>query len=194
MKRYLIFLPTIIGIIALSVISVSIAFADTNDKDNSSVNKFASKVASILGLSETDVSNAMSQAKEELILESIESKLSDMVSNGLITQDEADKKLNDIDSDFLEKGVNGHPKKGLRGKGWGHKKQWDKGLKDSKEYDLEMKRKHEFYDVAEDSQLKESYIKIRESKIEEMKARIDAAVAAGAITQQQADQRLNRIK
>ena len=183
-----------IGVIALSVISVSIAFADTNDKDNSSVNKFASKVASILGLSETDVSNAMSQAREELFQEAIESKLSDMVSNGLITQDEADKKLNDIKSGSLEIGAKGYHKKGLRGKGWGHKKQWDKGLKDSKEYDLEMKRKHEFYDVAEDAQLKESYIKIRESEINEMKARIDAAVEAGEITQQQADQRLNRVK
>ena len=183
-----------IAVIALSVISVSVAFADTNDKDNSSVNKFASKVASILGLSETDVSNAMSQAREELFQEAIESKLSDMVTNGLITQDEADKKLNDIKSGSLKIGAKGHHKKGLRGKGWGHKKQWDKGLKDSKEYDLEMKRKHEFYDVAEDAQLKESYIKIRESEINEMKARIDAAVEAGEITQQQADQRLNRFK
>lgn len=190
-----------IAVIALSVISVSVAFADTNDKDNPSGNKFAAKVASILGLSETDVSNAMSQAKEELFQDAIESrrtaiesKLSDMVTNGLITQDEADKKLNDIKSGSLKIGEKGHHKKGLRGKGWGHKKQWDKGLKGSKEYDLEMKRKHEFYDVAEDAQLKESYIKIRESQINEVKVRLDAAVEAGEITQQQADQRLNRFK
>ena len=140
MKRQLIFLPTIIAVIALSVISVSVAFADTNNKDDSSGNRFASKVASILGLNETEVSNAMSQARKELILESAESKLNDMVGKGLITQDEADEKLNDIKSNPLE--TKGYLKKswGHKGwdhKGWGHKKQWDKGLKDSKEYDLD---------------------------------------------------------
>ena len=100
MKRILIFLPLIIAIVAVSAISVSVVFADESEEDTSSVNKFASKVASILGLDETRVNDAIDQARRELIREATESKLNALVESGKMTQEEADEKMNSIKSNF----------------------------------------------------------------------------------------------
>lgn len=62
--------------------------ADTTD--NSSASTFASKVATVLGLDESQVADALKQARQEMQGEVVGNLLDKAVEKGLITQDEAD--------------------------------------------------------------------------------------------------------
>ena len=97
-------LPIALLIVALSVISVTTLFAKEDDATSPAVTPFASKVANILGMDEVKVFQVIEQAKSELQTERMSKKLSQMVEEGKLTQEEADEKLADLASDFKADG------------------------------------------------------------------------------------------
>ena len=97
-------LPIALLIVALSVISVTTLFAKEDGATTSAVTPFASKVANMLGMDEVKVSQVIEQAKSELQTERIGKKLSQMVEEGKLTQEEADEKLADLASDVEANG------------------------------------------------------------------------------------------
>ena len=97
-------LPIALLIVALSVISVTTLFAKEDDATSPAVTPFASKVANILGMDEVKVFQVIEQAKSELQTERMSKKLSQMVEEGKLTQEQADQKLGDLAFDFEAKG------------------------------------------------------------------------------------------
>ena len=91
MKRRWIVASIAVAVLALGVFTAGIVFAQTtDDEDTSTVSKLASKVASILGLDEDTVEDAIAQARQELMDEAIQAKLDAMVEAGYLTRQQAD--------------------------------------------------------------------------------------------------------
>ena len=98
MKRLSIIIPLTVALILVFTIGFSVIFAQGNAKDESNVSKLAVKVADILGLDSAVVDGAIKEAARELRLNAAQKKLSALVDNGVLTQDQADEKLNLIQS------------------------------------------------------------------------------------------------
>lgn len=94
MKRKLIILPVAATMIVVGIFTAGAVMAqgnDTNGTDTTpAVQSFASRVASILGLDETTVQNAMDQAHKDMQDEAMKAKLDAMVEQGRLTQEQAD--------------------------------------------------------------------------------------------------------
>ncbi len=125
-KKWLI-VPVIVGVVA--IISTTAIFAQTpTPTPGTPAKTFASRVASILGLSETQVKDAMDQANKEMHNEAIKAKLGAAVASGRITQAQADEYyqwyqsrpegLEGLGGPGRGKGFGGH--RGPRGFGFGH--------------------------------------------------------------------------
>ena len=90
MRRRWLFIPLVAVALAF-VITGGAAVAQSGDSDSdSTVGKFAERVASILGLEASQVQDAMEQASTELKDERVQSKLDSLVEDGTITQEQAD--------------------------------------------------------------------------------------------------------
>ena len=98
MKKLRIIIPLTIAVVAVAIISFSIALAQGNEGGDSNVSKLATKVAEILGLDTAVVDDAIKQAREELRDEAIQKKLDALVEKGRLTQEQADEYLNWIQS------------------------------------------------------------------------------------------------
>ena len=98
MKKLRIIIPLSIAVVAVAIISFSIAFAQGNEGGDSNAGKLATKVAEILGLDTAVVDRAIKQAREELRDEAVQNKLNALVENGKLTQEQADEYLNWIQS------------------------------------------------------------------------------------------------
>ena len=111
-----------IGITSILTLTISlgVVFAQGNgDSDSGPVNDFVARVAEILGIEEVKVKDAFDQAKKEMF----ESRLREAVESGKLTQEEADEKL---------EWLNSNPKSGFY-KGKMGKHDWRGGkLKDHK--------------------------------------------------------------
>ena len=133
-KRWLI-IPAVVVALAVALVGGVVLAGGVGDGGKGKFGErsgegFVARVASILGLGEDTVSDAMEQAKQEMYAERLEAWLDEMVEAGKITQAQADEY-----KDWLEnrpeglgplegKGFGGHHK--FRGKGrWG-KGDWDK--------------------------------------------------------------------
>ena len=200
-------------------------FAQENDNQTKEapINRFLSKVASILGIEEETLTSAMDQAKQEIhdeAKEELKAKLQASVDNGEITQEQADAKL-----EVFDKGFNNTPKKwgkdGKKQKGFDkhekgddirsqirdRKPNWpDKPQLDIAKIQAELKElvaKGEITQEEADEKLKE----LKNNKpgfpgkrgpdprdMEAIKSRIQKAIDDGEITQEQADERLNGLK
>ena len=90
MKKRLFIATLLVGVLAIGITGGTVLAQEGGSEDNSPVGKFASRVASILGLDEAQVEDAMKQAARELQDEALQEKLNRMVENGVITQEEAD--------------------------------------------------------------------------------------------------------
>ena len=183
-------------------------FAQESDKTvkEKPINKFFSKVASILGIQEIVLTNAMEQAKQEIqdeATEELRAKLQADVDSGKLTQEQADAKL---------KGFNKHPQKGFEKSKKGNdirsqirdkKPNWPaKPAVDIEKLQEEYKKLVDDGEITQehaDQRLKElksgklGFPERRGPDIKELdgvKARIEKAVADGEITQEQADERL----
>ena len=98
MKKLRTIIPLSIAVVAVAIISFSIAFAQGNEGGDSNAGKLATKVAEILGLDTAVVDRAIKQAREELRDEAVQNKLNALVENGKLTQEQADEYLNWIQS------------------------------------------------------------------------------------------------
>ena len=98
MRKLQIIIPLVIAVVAVAVISFSIALAQGNEEDDSNASKLAITVAEILGLDTAVVDDAIKQAHEELRDEAIQKKLNALVEKDRLTQEQADEYLNWIQS------------------------------------------------------------------------------------------------
>ena len=135
-SRWLIVPAAVVALAAL-IFGVGIVAAQVADDDHDSkASRFASKVASILGLNEDEVEDAITQAKKELRDETVQAKLDAMVEKGHLTQEQADEYKAWIDAkpEGIERFERGMFKKGKRHhrRGWGD---WDHRKFDSDETD-----------------------------------------------------------
>jgi hypothetical protein len=81
------------SLLLIAALAVGTATVMAEENTSSSVSKFSSKVAAILGLDEQSVENAINQARKELITEMGEKKLGIMAEKGLLTKAQAAEKL-----------------------------------------------------------------------------------------------------
>ena len=88
MKKRWILVP--IALTMLAIVIVTTGTALTQGTETSGIGSFASRVASILGLDEAQVQDAIDQARRELRDEAVQIKLSRLVEKGQITQEQAD--------------------------------------------------------------------------------------------------------
>ena len=95
-------------LLAVTTASVTAVLADSDDGASSEISKLSSRVATILGLDEREVDDAIKQAKTELKTEAIQSKLNAMAAKGLLTQEQADQKLDTIQSDQVASSKKGY--------------------------------------------------------------------------------------
>lgn len=86
-----IFLPVAATMIAIAIFTGGAVMAQGPGADGTGVvQSFAARVAAILNLPETDVQNAMDQAQTDMRDEAIKSRLDAMVTQGQLTQPQAD--------------------------------------------------------------------------------------------------------
>ena len=98
MRKLRIIIPLSIAVVAVAIISFSIALAQGNEGGDSNASKLATKVAEILGLDTAVVDDAIKQARRELRDEAGQKKLNALVEKGRLTQEQADEYLNWIQS------------------------------------------------------------------------------------------------
>ena len=94
MRKLRIIIPLVIAVVAVAVISFSIALAQGNEGGDSNASKLAIRVAEILGLDTAVVDDAIKQTREELRDEAIQKRLDALVEKGRLTQERADESLN----------------------------------------------------------------------------------------------------
>jgi hypothetical protein len=87
-KKIIIVAAVVAVIAALSITGV--ALAQTDDSSDNPETTLLAKVATILGIDQQTVEDAFAQAQSEIQSEALDSRLADMVSQGTITQEEAD--------------------------------------------------------------------------------------------------------
>ena len=91
MKRRWLFVPFLIGILAIGVVAAGATLAQESDTEGKSrFGNFASRVAEILGIEEAQVQDAFQQARSEMVDEAIEQKMTNMVEKGVLTQEQTD--------------------------------------------------------------------------------------------------------
>jgi hypothetical protein len=77
-------------VVALVVVGSMVGIAFAQSGSESSGNTLLARVAAILGIDQTKVEDAFTQARKEMRDEALDSYLKDMVEQGKITQAEAD--------------------------------------------------------------------------------------------------------
>ena len=109
MKKLTVILSVIAVLIAVTIMSTAVVGAQDNNNAKPNTSLFATKLASILGLSPASVSEAIKQTKEELRSQSgktqkhkyskdIGTRLRKAIENGGITREEAAAKLKGLES------------------------------------------------------------------------------------------------
>ena len=166
------------------------SFADGGARDG-----FAARVASILGLDEAAVSDAMSQAKRELRAEKTQDALDDKVSDGDITQAQADEYLAWLDA--APDWASGH---GRGGRHFAKRANSDR-LQDALDRkvssgDITQTQADEYLAWAESAPdwMEDAMSRARQAKLDRLQDALDAKVSDGVITQAQADRYLARAE
>ena len=93
MKKLRIIIPLSIAVVAVAIISFSIALAQGNEGGDSNASKLATKVAEILGLDTAVVDDAIKQAHRVLRDEAAQNNLNALVGKGRLTQAQSDEYL-----------------------------------------------------------------------------------------------------
>ena len=208
-------------IVAAGTYMVVPTFAQETDKTTKEtpINKFLSKVASILGIEEETLTSAMEQAKQEIddeAKEELKAELQAAVDSGEITQEQADEKLEGFDNRPKEWGKGNKKQKGfgkhekgddIRSQIRDKKPNWpNKPPLDIAKIQAELKKLVAEGEITQE----EADEKLKELKnnnhgfpgkrgpdprdMEAIKARIQKAIDNGEITQEQADERLKGLK
>ena len=87
-KRWLLVTSAIVVLVVS--ITGGVVLAHGGGSADGSLTSFVSRVASILGVDETEVQDAFDQAKKELRDEALQKKLDSLVESGRLTQEQAD--------------------------------------------------------------------------------------------------------
>ena len=87
-KRWLVAL--LVGVLALSITGGAVLAQDNGTGTDTPLKSFASRVATILGLEETQVQDALKQAATEMQDEALQRKLDKLVEKEKLTQEQAD--------------------------------------------------------------------------------------------------------
>ncbi len=90
-KRWIV-VPVTLVALALGVTG-GVALAQEATEGDSPLQSLASRVATILGLDEQQVADALEQASREMRDEAVQNKLNSLVESGRITQEQADEYL-----------------------------------------------------------------------------------------------------
>ena len=170
MRKLRIIIPLSIAVVAVAIISFSIALAQGNEGGDSNAGKLATKVAEILGLDTAVVDRAIKQAREELRDEAVQNKLNALVEKGRLTQEQADEYLN-----WIQSKPEGIPAIGKRFFGkMGHHKGW--------------KGHGRFFGPP-------NYFKGESSfTMEDVQKKLNAMVEDGDITQEEAEAKLKALQ
>ena len=90
MKKRWFVATLLVGMLAVGLTGGTVLAQTDGTSSDSPVGRFASKVATILGLDETLVQDALKQAAGEIQDEALQWKLDKLVENGRLTQEQAD--------------------------------------------------------------------------------------------------------
>ena len=93
MKRRLLFVTLLVGILAIGITGGTILAHGARTGGDSPLNSFASRVATILGIEETRVQDAFDQAAREMQDVALQQKLDRQVEQGHLTQEQADEHM-----------------------------------------------------------------------------------------------------
>ena len=199
-KRWITLLAVVLLAIGLSL-SATVILAGRGDSGLFDTDKLSVRVAALLGLDETVVDDAIKQARRELWDEGLQAKLSiyeakltAMVKEGELTQEQADEKLAAFQSQTSDASAF---KKKLATKTEGL--QTKLGIYDAKL--TAMVEEGVLTQEQADEKLKESLLKSKgatvlkkvASKDESLQEKFTAMVEKGALTQEQADEKLRWI-
>ena len=122
MRRSVLIAAAALAVLAIGIGGGAVMAQESDSEDGSTIKGFVSRVAEILGLEEHTVQDAFTQARQEMMDESIENKLAAMVESGKLTQEQADEiqEWYDAKPDSIESW-------GGRGKGLGSKRWHGRG-------------------------------------------------------------------
>ncbi len=131
-KRRWLYALILTGLLVIGITGGTVLAHGGGGNGDSPVKNFASRVAGILGLDESQVQDAFKQARAEMQDEALQAKLDKMVESGRLTQEEADeyKEWYDSRPDTLTPGFGG--RKFHFGQGFGSRRfhhgmgMWDK--------------------------------------------------------------------
>lgn len=131
-KRRWLYALILTGLLVIGITGGAVLAHGGGENGDSPVKSFASRVAGILGLDESQVQDAFKQARAEMQDEALQAKLDKMVESGRLTQEEADeyKEWYDSRPDTLTPGFGG--RKFHFGQGFGSRRfhhgmgMWDK--------------------------------------------------------------------
>ena len=93
-----ILIPVTVVLIVTTGVTTASIFGDDGTGTTTGISKLASKVAVKLGIVESVVNEAIKEARSELIEEAAEKKLSTMVANGTLTKEQAQQKIEALES------------------------------------------------------------------------------------------------
>ena len=131
-KRRWLYALLLTGLLVIGITGGTVLAQGGGENSDSPVKSFASRVAGILGLDESQVQDAFSQARTEMQDEALQAKLDRLVESGRLTQEQADEYKGWYDSrpDTLTPGFGGrkfHLGRGFGGHGFHHGMgMWDK--------------------------------------------------------------------
>ena len=209
MKKLRIIIPILIALIAVTTISFSVVLAQEPEKGSSIVGKLSYRVAEILGLDASVVDDAIKQAHKDLRNEAIKLKLDALVSKGDLTQEQADKYF-----DWIQSKPNGIPTKDkqifsskghqLHGKGYRHpfkskahfnrKDSWNNIRSELSDLVSEGELTQEQYEDKIKALETEKHGRDKRYSWDDIDRKLRTAVDAGEITQEEADKKLESLK
>jgi polyhydroxyalkanoate synthesis regulator phasin len=196
MKKVWVLLTMAATVVAMTIVSFSIVWAQGEEDGDSRATEFTVRVAEILGLSAEEVDAAVKQARTEMKQNALQAKMDGLVKEGKLTQEKADEYL-----EWIQSKPEGLP--GINGRGFNGKKHGFPGEMHPKR----PRHKSPYFDKKGGFGIRQHHI-IRHAQPlpkdsgalgkeidwDSILKRLEAAVEAGEITQEQADERLEGLK
>ena len=187
MKKIRVVLTIAATHVVIMTVSFGIVWAQGENDGDSRATEFTARVAQILGLSAEEVDAAVKQARTEIKQNALKAKMDGLVKEGKLTQGKADEYL-----EWAQSKPESLPR--INKRGFKGSKHVFKGKMHSKG----PKHKNPYFDKGKGFGIRPHYRDYgaleKEIDGDAIKKRLEAAVEAGQITQEQADERLEDLK